>query len=900
MLKNISIIFLFLVSLVHVNYAGQADTLKLNLTKHNLPFGLSRNIPEEFNDIALVLSGGGSRGFAHIGVLKFLEENNIPFSSIYGTSIGAIMGGMYASGYSISEMDSILTSIAWNSFFNLEETKRNQLFLQQKRILDNAILSVTMDKMKPVIPKAINSGLLSYNFFSKIVCGAPIKVNNDFSKLLYPFHAIATNLINGKPIKLDSGSLSTALRASSSVTFLMPPVNIDSMILVDGGIVANIPVNLAKHDGNKFVIAVNVTSPLRTRKELNYPWEIADQLVSLPMKKINEQNLANADFVISPDLGDVQGSIFNNLKSIEKLGYKERTKIGLLKKKIINHIANKNLNYKKIYHNIKLSSLSSKYDRAFINLLSSTDSVSKAELYFSLYLLKSKLGLQSPRLILSSFNNATTVKIVLNKQHLIKNISFKGLTGSDSLYTQEKSNTIIGKSYSEERATKFALMLLRHFRENGEISISLDSVAFDTTKNNLQLNFKNYLFDGIEINGPKHTLDFVVEREIELKKGKPILANELASSLENLRSIDLFSSIEVIPIYKNSKVKLKFNLTEKPWRFIRLGMKIDNEYSSRIFLDIRNENLFGDGSQLGFTFFGGLKSQFISLEHIAPRIFKSFFTYRFRLLYKGTEINTFEKIKTNNDHILDKEISGTYKESHLGGELSLGRQIKHFGSFFVTWKLLKDKIYNINNYSGNSYSNLISALNVNLIIDSRNFVPFSTSGIYFNAFYETSNNQFKSELSYAKFGLDYSGYFSLGNHSTLITRINFGLGDETLPLSQQFSMGGADTFYGMRDNEVRGRQIFLTSFKYRYKLPFKIFFDSFVSFRYDLGNIWEGYKKIKFKDLQHGIGLELSLDTPVGPAKFSMGRSFFFKNRISKNVIVRSPFHFYFSIGYYF
>ena len=274
----------------------------------------------------------------------------------------------------------------------------------------------------------------------------------------------------------------------------MPPVNIDSMILVDGGIVANIPVNLAKHDGNKFVIAVNVTSPLRTRKELNYPWEIADQLVSLPMKKINEQNLANADFVISPDLGDVQGSIFNNLKSIEKLGYKERTKIGLLKKKIINHIANKNLNYKKIYHNIKLSSLSSKYDRAFINLLSSTDSVSKAELYFSLYLLKSKLGLQSPRLILSSFNNATTVKIVLNKQHLIKNISFKGLTGSDSLYTQEKSNTIIGKSYSEERATKFALMLLRHFRENGEISISLDSVAFDTTKNNLQLNFKNYLF----------------------------------------------------------------------------------------------------------------------------------------------------------------------------------------------------------------------------------------------------------------------------------------------------------------------------------------------------------------------------------------------------------------------
>ena len=385
MFKNISIIFLFLMSLVRVNYAGQADTLKLNLIRHNLPFGLSREIPSEFEDIALVLSGGGSRGFAHLGVLKFLEENNIPFSSIYGTSMGAIIGGMYASGYSVSEMDSILTSTEWNNFFNFEKTQRNQLFLQQKRILDNAVLSVTMDKMKPVIPKAINSGLLSYNFFSKIACGAPVKVDKDFGKLLYPFHAIATNLLNGNAVKLDSGSLSTALRASSSVTFLMAPVSLDSMLLVDGGIVANIPVNIAKRDGNKFVIAVNVTSPLRTRDELNYPWEIADQLVSLPMKKMNEKNLANADFVITPKLGEVKGNEFSNLKSIERLGYNEHTKINLLKKAIIKHIANENPSYETLYPKIKLSSTPSKYDRAFINLLSSTDSVNKAELYFTLY-----------------------------------------------------------------------------------------------------------------------------------------------------------------------------------------------------------------------------------------------------------------------------------------------------------------------------------------------------------------------------------------------------------------------------------------------------------------------------------------------------------------------------------
>jgi NTE family protein len=887
-------------SLVRVNYAGQADTLKLNLIRHNLPFGLSREIPSEFEDIALVLSGGGSRGFAHLGVLKFLEENNIPFSSIYGTSMGAIIGGMYASGYSVSEMDSILTSTEWNNFFNFEKTQRNQLFLQQKRILDNAVLSVTMDKMKPVIPKAINSGLLSYNFFSKIACGAPVKVDKDFGKLLYPFHAIATNLLNGNAVKLDSGSLSTALRASSSVTFLMAPVPLDSMLLVDGGIVANIPVNIAKRDGNKFVIAVNVTSPLRTRDELNYPWEIADQLVSLPMKKMNEKNLANADFVITPKLGEVKGNEFSNLKSIERLGYNEHTKINLLKKAIIKHIANENPSYETLYPKIKLSSTPSKYDRAFINLLSSTDSVNKAELYFTLYQLKTKFNLQSPQLIINSTQNGVSVKIKLFNQPIVNTIRFSGLSGNDSSYFQSKSKILLGKQYSEEKTTKFALMLLRHFREEGEISLSLNRVMFDSTKNNLQFVFENFLYDGAEINGTNHTLDFVVEREIECRKGKPVLASQLFATLENLRSIDLFSSIEVSAICKNSKVKLKFNLKEKPWRFIRLGMKIDNEYLSRIFLDIRNENLFGDGSQLGFTFFGGLKSQFVSVEHIAPRIFKSFFTYRFRFLYQGTEINTFKNVTTNNGHMLAKELSGTYEESHLGGELSLGRQIKHLGSFFISWKLLRDKIYNINNFSGNISSNLISALNVNLIIDSRNFVPFTTSGIYFNALYETSNHKFKSEIPYTKFGLDYQGYFALSNVSTLIARINLGLGDETLPLSQQFSMGGNDSFYGMRDYEVRGRQIILTSLKYRYKLPFKIFFDSFISFRYDLGNIWEGYKKVKFKDLKHGIGWALAIDTPVGPAKFSMGRSFFFKNTFSKNIIVRSPFEFYFSIGYYF
>ncbi len=889
-----------MLSLVRISIAGQVDTLSLNLVKENLPFGLEKETPKEFSHFSLVLSGGGSRGFAQIGVLKLLEKNYIPFASIFGTSMGAIIGGMYASGYSLDEIEKILTSTNWDAFFNLEEGNRNRLFLEQKRILDNAILSLRMDNMKPVIPKSINSGLQSYNFFSELFCYAPIKVRNNFKNLIFPFYAVASNLLTGNPVVLSSGSLGTALRASSSVTFLMPPVKIDSMLLVDGGIVANIPVNIAKKNGSDFVIAINTTSPLRTINELNYPWEIADQLVSLPLKKINKINLQNADFVFTPKLKGVLSNKFDDTKKIINSGLAEKQRVKNLERKIISFLKKQNPNLGKNYYNLSTSSNSTILEQMFINSLSNRDTVSSAQLYYSLYKTKRKFGLINPRLIISSVGNKTTFKIDYEKGSKIKALRVYGLSNNDSLKAYTELSKLVGENWNDEKVFSVILHTLQGFRESGEISVAIKSIKFNKQKGVVDFFFMNYYFDGIRIEGLKHTRKFVVEREVECKKNEPINKKDFSATLENLKTTDLFSAVEVMPLFSGSKVKLKFNLTEKPAKLIRFGLKIDNEYLSRPFVDIRNENLFGDGTQLGFTFFGGLKSQYISIEHIAPRIFKSYFTYRLKFFFNGREIYTYKLKKSNNNHISANEISGTYEESHLGGEISFGRQIKRLGTLFLNWKIVRDKIYNIENYSGETSSNLLSVLSANLTIDSRNIVPFSTSGVYLNLFYETASKSIGSDIPYSKFGINYKSFFSLSKVLTFEPAVKIALADETLPLSEQFSLGGEDSFYGMRDNEARGRQIFVTSLKYRYKLPFKILFDSFVSFRYDLGNIWENYKKIKFKDLKHGIGLSLSLKTPIGPASVSVGRSFTFKNVLEKNIIVRSPFHFYFSLGYYF
>jgi NTE family protein len=112
-------------------------------------------------------------------------------------------------------------------------------------------------------------------------------------------------------------------------------------------------------------------------------------------------------------------------------------------------------------------------------------------------------------------------------------------------------------------------------------------------------------------------------------------------------------------------------------------------------------------------------------------------------------------------------------------------------------------------------------------------------------------------------------------------------------------LGGQESFFGMRDNEFRGRQIFLTSLMYRYKLPFIIFFDTYLKARYDLGSTWEQQEQIRFKDLRHGIGGSVSFDTPIGPAEFAVGRSFLLK-KDQPGVVSWGDVLFYFSIGYYY
>jgi NTE family protein len=125
-----------------------------------------------------------------------------------------------------------------------------------------------------------------------------------------------------------------------------------------------------------------------------------------------------------------------------------------------------------------------------------------------------------------------------------------------------------------------------------------------------------------------------------------------------------------------------------------------------------------------------------------------------------------------------------------------------------------------------------------------------------------------------------------------------GVADETLPLSEYFSLGGQQNFFGYREDDARGRQLFVASLEYQYKLPFSLFFDTYFKTRYDFGAVWERAEEMRLVDFKHGVGITIGLDTPIGPAEFSLGRAFHINKLFSDHPMSFGPFVVYFSIGY--
>lgn len=856
------------------------DTLALEFDQVvSPPFCLTSHKLIKRPKIGLALSGGGARGFAQIGVLEVLEDNNIPIDLIVGSSMGSIIGGLYAAGYSTKEIENIAKNIDWSTIM-VDKPPRTSLFVGQKQERGRAVLQVRFKGFKPDIPQAITPGQKLASILTNLTLTANFPTSSDFDQLKIPFRALACDLITGQKVLIKEGNLAVAMKASSSVPLLFTPVAFDTMLLVDGGLINNIPVDEVKDFKIDLVIGIDTVSKLRDRSKLGAPWEIADQVTTIMQREKNANQRAKADILIQVDLNDYKSDNFQQVDQIIDAGRNEALKYIDQIKKLVQ------------YHDRK--EYSSKIYKVKTINIESIDDFSKRiaqEIIYSKYpqyLSYQNIYLNLKNIYETGYFDNVTAHVLLEDSllsvdyHIIskpafKVIYFKGNSVFSDSMLQAQMRTDIGKPINYNKSKEDIIQIIRLYKKSGYALININQIQLNDDI--LKMELDEGIISSIMIQGNERTKDYVILREFPLKKGDIFNIKRADEGLNNIHSTGLFETVTFEVLRKKPGIQLKITVKERAFNSVRLSYRYDLERRSKGMFELVDENFLGTNNQISFTGQYGNKDQLIQFKFRDDRIFKSYVTYNIDIFHSQQKYYNYS----------DGIQTGEYMQKESGLSFSLGQQIKRLGIFSATATL---NSINLNEVTGSGYpigKYELKTIALQSIVDSQDQFPFPRNGKYYQFFYKISSARFlNSQISFIKLFNSLELFYTFLKRNTIHPRLFWGTSDLTTPFIEQFRLGGQSSFYGLRENERLGRHIIVGSLEYRYFFPFGLPIKFYWSLRYDVGATWKNQLDIKANDFIRGIGTALELESPIGPISAAIGRS-----SIGKNV-------FYFSGGFKF
>ncbi len=263
--------------------------------------------------LGIVLSGGGAKGFAHIGVLKVLDEEKVPVDYIVGTSMGSIIGAFYAMGYSGKEIEEIILNKQWINYFN-DFILREEDLIENKVDRDRYAFSFPLKDWKLELPKGVVKGQNIDNVLSELYLDA--KDIDDFSKLPIPFACVATDVETGKEVVLNKGYLPDSIRASMSLPSLLSPIEIDNKLLIDGGVVNNFPASVALDMGANYLIGIDIGGRLKKKEEISNFIDIINQTANYKKVEATNEARKKINLLLLPDMSEYELLSFDKAKEI--------------------------------------------------------------------------------------------------------------------------------------------------------------------------------------------------------------------------------------------------------------------------------------------------------------------------------------------------------------------------------------------------------------------------------------------------------------------------------------------------------------------------------------------------------------------------------------------------------
>jgi NTE family protein len=279
----------------------------------------AQTAPAHRTRVALALSGGGSLGLAHIGVLQYFEEHHIPVDAIAGTSMGGIVGGLYATGHSPAEIEKSFADAGWDELLRAHPRYQDlpiQARQDRARYPGDYVLRLGHGLS---LPAGLSTAEPLDLFLSREVLA--YSAAEDFANLPTAFRCVATQLETGEPLVLRRGNLARALRATMSVPGIFSPVEWEGHLLVDGGLVDNLPTDVAREMGADVVVAVHFSTPVPPARQLQSLPNVLTQAVSIAVSVTERENLRNADLVLAPSLVGIGGTDYSHARELIERGY---------------------------------------------------------------------------------------------------------------------------------------------------------------------------------------------------------------------------------------------------------------------------------------------------------------------------------------------------------------------------------------------------------------------------------------------------------------------------------------------------------------------------------------------------------------------------------------------------
>lgn len=797
--------------------------------------------------ISLALSGGGARGLAHIGVLKVLDSRSIPIDGIAGTSMGAVVGGLYSLGYSAAQIESLAYHIEWDRLL-IDSPQRQQLFLSQKDETTESIFQVRLKGLTPDIPSAWISGQKLTATLSEAILLAPSSLTRDFNRLPIPLRIVTTDLVSGRKVVLSEGNLISAMRASLAIPLLFTPVEMDSMLLVDGGLVQNLPVEEAREFGNDLIIAVDASSKPRELAALKAPWQIADQVTTIMQKEQLQEQLKLADIALTVDLMEYSNTDFRHIHSIIKRGEEAAVECLPQIEALLDRPEPDSL---LTVSRISLSGINRLDKRLVTGILNLTP----GRLLFSRILWAGRALHQTGFFEDVRLYYCTETHVLLFQLTENPPVNRIRLTGnhvlSDSLIRTEL--TLRPGVLNSRHVGRDCQSIVTLYKKQGLVLARVDTTIL-SPDGTLTYFIHEGMIRRIGIMGNQHTHPSIIQREWPIRAGDVFILEQAQQGIENIYSTRYFESVRYDLNAADDGFDLNIQIDEHSYRLLRWGVRYDLERRTSAQMELVEENLMGRGGKLSVKGILGRKDEYMQVRLWSDRLFNTLFTYDI-----SAETGRFLW-----DYYRDLEVLDNYKQTFTRGMIILGRQMRRLGTLSI--KLASEKVRLNPELDAAPRENLlIRTLTIRSEVDTRNKTPFPDRGERHILESRFSIPYLGSDVTFTRLFSSMELFYSPHPILCIHPRITWGSAGYSVPLVEYFTLGGLHSFMGLPERAVYGKRLFVLNTEIVFNIPLLSWLEPRLHLRYDFGGAWRTFSRIKWEDLKSGTGVILSVNSPLGP-----------------------------------